>query len=89
MCGGRERVFLSLNFFLSSSSFLLFAQRVLGYKETTARLRFFALDSLLGGSAKTQLHMKVHRFGGRKLIPAALGAPDIVSDSGGSPAHRP
>lgn len=89
MCGGRERGFLSLNFFLSSSSFLLFAQRVLGCKETTARLRFFALNSLLGGSAKTQLHMKVHRFGGRKLIPAALGAPDIVSDSGESPAHRP
>lgn len=89
MCGRRERAFL---FFFPCPLlyfFFVVCSAGVGLQRNMAGVRLFALNSFLCSSAKTQLHMKVHRFEGRKWIPAALGAPDIVSDSGGQPAHRP
>lgn len=74
---------------LFSIFFFVVCSAGVGLQRNMAGVRLFALNSFLCSSAKTQLHMKVHRFEGRKWIPAALGAPDIVSDSGGQPAHRP
>jgi len=89
MCGRRERAFL---FFFPCPLlyfFFVVCSAGVGLQRNMAGVRLFALNSFLCSSAKTPLHMKVHRFEGRKWIPAALGAPDIVSDSGGQPAHRP